>query len=284
MTRKYYLDPETPATDVVGYYFCDEEIKNSHYHTHNYCEIILIIDGELIHHINSQTLTLKKTNLCFIREDDVHKFESPKGVLTTGYNIGIPQKLLQETVEYLGVDFSILSDPDLPHTITLFPDVFNKYVNMVKNLHAEPLNYEHGLNIKIFFAEMLRLFFISPHSINSINDSLVPLWFTSLINDFEKNNLFIEGLPKLIEFSNVNQSYLNRCFKKYLNTTPTIFINKLRVNYAKKLFLTNNYNISTTSYECGFNSISNFYREFNKFVVCTQKQYLATKNDLKKIF
>ena len=60
MTRKYYLDPETPATDVVGYYFCDEEITNSYYHTHNYCEIILIIDGELIHHINSQTFTLKK--------------------------------------------------------------------------------------------------------------------------------------------------------------------------------------------------------------------------------
>lgn len=282
MTRKYYLDPETPAKDVVGYYFCNEVIANPFYHTHNYCEIILIIDGELIHHVNSHTLTLKKMNLSFIRADDVHKFETPKGVFATGYNIGIPQKILQETVDYLGVDFSIISEPNLPHTIALLPDVFNKYVNMVKNLHAEPLNYEHGLNIKIFFAELLRLFFISPHSINTINDNLVPFWFTSLINDFEKNNFFIEGLQKLIECSNVNQSYLNRCFKKYLNTTPTIFINMLRVNYAKKLFLTNNYNISDIAYECGFNSLSNFYREFKKIEGCTPKEYLATKTALKK--
>ena len=43
-------------------------------HTHDYCEIFLVMRGPVRYSINGQMLTLKKNTLSFVRPNDTHQF------------------------------------------------------------------------------------------------------------------------------------------------------------------------------------------------------------------
>lgn len=59
-----------------------------------------------------------------------------------------------------------------------------------------------------------------------------------------------------------------RHFKKVTGITFFTYIKKYRIGYACKLLMETNLNITEVSYDCGFNTISNFNKQF-KFIVHT---------------
>ena len=58
--------------------------------------------------------------------------------------------------------------------------------------------------------------------------------------------------------------HLSRVFRKYLNETPTDYINELRLNYAANLLSNSDENIPFISMEAGFENLSHFYHLFKK--------------------
>ncbi|MEX1227416.1 MAG: AraC family transcriptional regulator [Marinobacter sp.] len=82
------------------------------------------------------------------------------------------------------------------------------------------------------------------------------------------NNHFHEGisLESVSEFANMSPSYFSRVFKKCFDIGFLDYVNKLRVEKACLLLTKTDKAISSIGYECGFCNISNFNRNFKKYL------------------
>lgn len=69
-------------------------------------------------------------------------------------------------------------------------------------------------------------------------------------------------VEELAEICGMEPSSFSRFFKRMYQKTFTRYVNELRIGYACKLLIQDKQKISTICYECGFNNLSNFNRQF----------------------
>jgi len=73
-----------------------------------------------------------------------------------------------------------------------------------------------------------------------------------------------------------------RFFKKSLNKSFFTFVNEYRINLACKSLIETNKQVSQIAYDCGYESLPFFYRQFQKFMNCSplvfKKMYLKVKS------
>ena len=68
-------------------------------------------------------------------------------------------------------------------------------------------------------------------------------------------------------------SYINRAMRKYLNCTPTEYINGARLRYAKWLLATSSFSTGEISEICGFSDLPYFCRKFKEAFDSTPSDY-----------
>ncbi len=99
-----------------------------------------------------------------------------------------------------------------------------------------------------------------------INDNL----FLEIENEIVSKKLYLNpnlNLELIAEKFGISVSYLSKLVNSSANQSFTDFINKLRIEEAKKMLINpdfKNYTIEAVGYESGFNSKSNFYAAFKK--------------------
>ncbi len=81
-------------------------------------------------------------------------------------------------------------------------------------------------------------------------------------------------LDELAEHTKVTNSYMCKQFKKHTGMTIVEYINVHRINIAKKRLLESSVTkVIEIAYDCGFQSLSQFNRTFQKFVGDTPSSY-----------
>ncbi len=96
------------------------------------------------------------------------------------------------------------------------------------------------------------------------------------------DDMFIEYKLLNKEFSNMGLSKkrMVEVFKDEYKITPSEYINKLRLEYAKKLLLETEDNIIDIAYAVGFGSVSAFYKFFKSETNSTPFLYRKKKGDV----
>ncbi|MCK0157021.1 AraC family transcriptional regulator [Cellulophaga sp. F20128] len=89
------------------------------------------------------------------------------------------------------------------------------------------------------------------------------------------------SLDEIADMLNMTTTSFCRYFKPRANKTFTRFVNDIRIGHARKLLLEDNYNISEISYECGFNALSNFNRQFKSITGKSPNEYRSLFLDIK---
>jgi AraC-like DNA-binding protein len=90
-----------------------------------------------------------------------------------------------------------------------------------------------------------------------------------LMRDF-RNPIRLEDIAAR---ANMAPTSFCRYFKSRTNKTVISFVNELRVGYAHKLLIETPHTITDIAYECGFNNVSNFYRQFQTITGRSPLQY-----------
>ena len=85
-----------------------------------------------------------------------------------------------------------------------------------------------------------------------------------MINDSKLCEAASLDYEELVKMANVDKSYLWKVFKKYLDISPTEYINILRLERACELILDGNMSLTKIAYEVGYNNYSYFARQFKK--------------------
>ncbi|MFO7826075.1 MAG: AraC family transcriptional regulator [Cyclobacterium sp.] len=100
----------------------------------------------------------------------------------------------------------------------------------------------------------------------------------AFVMDHFQQAIKLEEVAGLI---NMSSSSFSRYFKSRMNKSFSDFLSEVRISHACKLLHKENLNISEVSYECGFNTLSNFNRQFKEKMNMTP---LAYKKDFMQRF
>ncbi len=81
------------------------------------------------------------------------------------------------------------------------------------------------------------------------------------------------SLPMIAEILPMTPAAFCRFFKKKTTRTLLEFIKEVRIGHATKLLLHGQYNISETSFLCGYNNCSNFNKQFKELVGVSPREF-----------
>lgn len=94
------------------------------------------------------------------------------------------------------------------------------------------------------------------------------------LNNFTKDI----SLKEIASVSNLTMTSFCRYFKIMTKKTYADFLNEVRINHACKLLSENILQIDEICYTCGFNNLSNFYRQFKRVTHYTPKDFRRRYN------
>ena len=240
-------------------------------HYHDYYELFLILKGNVAHTVNSQTNIIRDGHLLFIRDRDVHNYQSADGNSFEFINLAFTKQHFNALFEYLGEAF--------PYTSLLntsFPPMTILSQKKKNSLFYSLLNLSHEKDIISLHMEFRIVLFqiFSQYFFNYSEDVYtVPVWLEVAYQKMKKPINFIAGLNRMIEVSGKSYEHLARSLKQYYNVTPTQYIADLRLEYAANMLYSSNLSVTEICFSCGFENMSWFHKQFKEKYGVTPSQY-----------
>ena len=130
--------------------------------------------------------------------------------------------------------------------------------------------------------EFAELFLIIIGKIKHLVNSEYLEWFEQLKVEMVKHDNLYGGLKGMKQLAPCTQEHLCKCFRNYMDKTPTEFINELRIKQAAKQIVETEEKILAVALELGFKSLSRFYSMFNKYYGISPAKYrsISRQNDI----
>ncbi len=240
-------------------------------HCHDFYEIFLILDGTMEHIANDKSEFLCKNDLVFVRPDDVHWFNEVKGYDCSYLNITFTEKILKHILLFLGNENTVEHYLRMPTCIKckISDKLFDEIICCYNDISTLILN---SCDVQVM-AQILLAKIFQYYIKKEINQNNFPTWFNDLCRNISQKENFTSKSSILCELSGKTYEHISRSFKKYLNTTPTDYINNLRLNYFANLLMMTDMPILDICYECGFSSLSHAYHLFKKEYNLTPLKY-----------
>ena len=251
-----------------GYYNCGifhETIENPvKKHKHLFIEIIYVLNGHAYEHINDSTFYVGKGDLLFVNYNSVHSFE-PKGKFEY-VNIGFkPDFLINKLNGYNVFPLIMLTD---------FEEIRKNDERILTFLGKEQKEME----------DLLEVMLIEKSGANAFKENIIEYCLNILVtlivnkisignekkhewdelveyieNNFDKK-LTLKGLAKRCYY---NPSYFSRVFKEKFGVSPIQYIEKKKVEQAKRLLI-EGYTVEYIIEKLNFSSRQFFYSTFKK--------------------
>ena len=226
------------------------------FHTHDICEIIYIISGDVSAIIGEKTYKLKKGSIVFFRPNVPHRIRIDSQKSYERHNI-----LFNETLLANGIFYKLPKEVDLincddENITTLFEKLDYYYTKF------------NETNLKVLVTNIVEeiLFNIcaSPKEEYNTNQACVHPVIKSAVSYINKHyteNITIDDISRDVC---VTKSHLHHLFTKNLEISPKKFINMKRLSKAQRLI--NMGEKPTTVYtECGFADYGTFFRNYTSY-------------------
>lgn len=110
------------------------------------------------------------------------------------------------------------------------------------------------------------------HNINSKSTDRLEKITEYIMENFDKDI----ALPEVADLANMAVTTFCNFFKEQYRTTFVEYLNSVRIGHACKLLSERNKNIVEVAYQCGFNNLANFNRQFKKYKKMTPTEFRKT--------
>lgn len=237
-------------------------------HCHDFYEIVLTVKGTVAQHVNGIEQRLPEGTLYFIRPDDCHgyRYDDEESLSTEYVNLTFTRQTADELFSYLSDGFpsEALLRADMPPTVYLSAEQTAKLVSRIRELNCADWEDKQALKfrMRVLLIEVFSKYF-DRYAVDPSEQ--IPAWLSELTLQMERPKNFILGSDRMIELSGRTREHVARSLKKYYGLCPSEYINRLRINYACNLLLNTNASILSICFDCGFQSLSYFYRVFRQY-------------------
>ncbi len=248
--------------------------KNWHFHPEY--QLFLVVKGKGTRFVGDQMepfreydMVLTGPNLPHLWRNDPAYFNKNTGLFTHGIVIYFPENFLGNAIH----EKEEFEDINLLLHKSSRGLAFGE--NTVQNIHVM---LEHLLHSSKSFRVIRLLEILQYLSTASDSKPIASVGYTNTNKESEKDRMnkvyefVMENyhnkiqLSDVSELANMTESAFSRYFKSRMNKTFTGFLTEVRIGQACKLLHEVDKNISEISYECGFNTLSNFNRLFKEKV------------------
>ena len=254
------------------YSFVEQISTKEHYH--DFYEVFLISAGSIYHHVNGEAVLLPENTLVFIRPADVHFYQPDAAQNCELVNLAFLRQNADTLFAYFGLPTEqnpLLTTPQPPAVILSRSEaqqLRRRLKDWSRLAYQRP--QDARLALRSLLAQTVARLLLS--STEPTPDD-IPVWLIDVCQQMRRENNFVVGRDTLIRLSNRSPEYVGRMFKKHLNTTPSQFVNDLRLDYASELLLHTDHPVTEIGYEVGFDNLSYFYRLFKARTGCAPNQF-----------
>ncbi len=249
-------------------------------HTHEFTEIIYVLDGEVVERINDTEYRLTRGDLLFINYGSTHSF-SPIGNVSF-LNISFSPEVMGRRIISRENAFDLLS-------LTAFDEIANG-----KGEGVVRFSGEERRTIEAVLLDMLNEYSESFPEREAVLESYMTVVISKILrkmhptivkgeeSDKVWRELFEyigENLDKKLTLSELskkcfyNPSYFSRTFKEKFGITLADYLQSERAEAAARLLKETDLPTQTVAEKCGFSDKSSLYRAFVKIYGVTPSEY-----------
>lgn len=234
-------------------------------HTHDFFETFFVLSGTGEHQVNGVEQVLAAGDLVFLRPDDCHAITVRAGTELEFVNIAFAAPAWERFAELtqLPGDTFVAHDIAVPPVARVPPEwqgtCAAHFRRMLRVFHQEPTR----LDLCAFWAQTVP-YLLPAAGEQHARDGLLPGWLrTASLAMRDAENLRL-GVSRMVDLSGVSAAHLSRTFRAHAGQTPTDFVTGLRLERAALLLATTTQDIAGIAEECGFETLSYFYRRFGQ--------------------
>ncbi len=238
-------------------------------HTHDFAEVFWVEAGAGLHRVNGQTIRLSADDLVMIRPHDHHGIRptGPAGIAFI--NLAFPAR----TVDALR-DRYFCDQPDpwaadraLPRTLRL---------TVAQRHWLAAAGRQLGAAQRTPFARdrfLLNLLHELVLEEGADPFAACPDWLRSACLALREPERFRLGTRELARLCGRSPEHVARVLKRSTGRTPSAVLNAIRLDYAAAQLTTTGRDILDLALDCGFRSLSHFYRIFKVRFGLPPRQY-----------
>jgi AraC family transcriptional regulator, dual regulator of chb operon len=228
-------------------------------HTHDFYEFFIVTRGRALHIVNSTTHLIERGTLVLIRPRDVHFYDSYNTNIFEFYNMGISVETFESINRYYGGALDIIEKDEFPKHVMLddlLTDQLERQLIQIKEESAK------NIVSPLYYLVIAFVCYLVLSGVEREPQDYMPDWLFRLLEEMEKQENYLAGLPRLLELAKYSQEYVDRSFRKFLRTSPTHFINAKRLAYARTLLNDTALSVSDICEQSGFHNLSYFYEQY----------------------
>ncbi len=280
-------NPLNKSIDSPNHAYTIRELREKHFdpnwHFHPHYQLFVVLEGtgtrfigDNIKHFEAGDMVFLAPNLPHLWRSDDHYFQADSALSTHGI-------VVYFTEDFLGKDF--FEKYEMIKLKTLFVEA-RRGLEIKEDLREsifkimKQLSHLQGFEGILKLLEMLNLLANSTEykPISSIGYSNP--YKTSETERMRKVHEYVMQnyrtslrLDEVASLAGMATAAFCRYFKARTNKTFSDFVSELRVGYASKLLMENKLGVTQICYESGFNTLSNFNKQFKDLQGKTPSEY-----------
>ncbi len=243
-------------------------------HFHPEFELILILKGHGMRLVGDNISAFKEGDMAFIGPNLPHLWRNDK-LYYQAIEQEVEVVVIHFAEDFLGKDF--FEKNEMKHILRLLKNskeglhIQGKLNTSIAFKITKLLNAE-GFSKILILLEILHELSSSSEDINVLSRSGYCHNFTEsdtvrmdkvykYLMDHFKDDIH---LGEIASVANLSIPAFCRYFKKRTKKSFSVFLNDMKVAHACKLLMEEKYSISEIGYECGYNTLTNFNRQFKR--------------------
>ena len=246
------------------------DLVNKVEHTHDFIEIVYILSGKAVQRINGFEFNVKHGDLLFINYGCTHSFdfEGDFSYLNVCFNPELLGRTISKDVAFPLLSLTAFDELKNDSGTNLFfsgEDRAEIETVLFAMLKEQEKKRPMSNSILESYMNILLGLILRKNLSEDLSDDLRQEW-VDLLDYIEKNLDTKLTLKSLSEKCFYNPAYFSRIFKEKFNVTLSEYIMRKRIMLAAKLFNETDYTIEQVARTCGYETLSAFYRAFNKII------------------
>jgi AraC-like DNA-binding protein len=274
---------EIPGSKAFVVHYLDDTFFDTNWHFHSEYQLFVVLEGtgtrfigDNISHFQEGDMVFTGPNIPHLwRNDDIY-FHKENNLRVHGVVVYFPENFLGD---------AILKKDEMHGVRALFEKgrrglAFHGQTNQEVTWMLKELLELKGvesivklLNILNALAESTEYQYISSvgytNTSKEVDKDRMSDVYNYIMLNFKKNIM----LEEVAEIASMSATSFSRYFKARTNKSFSSFVSELRIGYACKQLMEDKNTIAQICYECGYNTLSNFNKQFKEHMYKTPFEY-----------
>lgn len=240
-------------------------------------QIQLVYAGAGISKVDNDSFNIYPGDMVFIKKGSIHEFTSTDitGLKTLEIKFLCEDKSLCEIISKIDI---VTKDSNL-HLTSIMEKIVSE--GQRKDTYHKEISESYLLQLIYFLGRLKSESSLKDNSSLMLEEDKVnvkdlnPIFYK--IQDYLQNNIGVDfSMDELSKACGYNKDYLYRLIKKTTGMSIIQYINKLKLEEAKRLMKYSELHITEIAYTLGFSSVQYFSRFFKKYLGISPSEYINT--------